>query len=58
LIMGKTHLNRSSRAVIGNFVHISANFRITLGKPPYVCAHYQIDLTYFASGVIDIYCRG
>ena len=43
--MGKTHRNRSSRALFGNFVHIFSDFLIFLGKPPYVCAHYQRNLT-------------
>ncbi|PIT94685.1 hypothetical protein COT96_02855, partial [Candidatus Falkowbacteria bacterium CG10_big_fil_rev_8_21_14_0_10_38_22] len=35
----------SSKALFGNFVHISTDFLIVLGKPPYVCAHYLILLT-------------
>jgi len=43
--MGKTHRKRSSRALIGSFVHIPDDVGIVFGKPPYVCAHYPLLLT-------------
>ena len=44
LLIGNTHLNRSSLIVVGIFIHIRQNISI-LEKPPYVCGHYRDVLT-------------